>query len=56
MSVHLAISILQAVCSATSESNVESGNGILLWLAPEFTLIPIKLMSAVTLMTISALD
>lgn len=56
MSVHLAISILQAVCSVPSESNVEGGNGTLLWLAPELTVIPIKLMGAVTVMTISALD
>lgn len=56
MSAHLAISILQTVCSVPTESNGEGRNGTFLWLAREFTLIPIKLMSAVTLMTVSALD
>lgn len=52
MSVHLATSILRAICRVPTESNAKGGNGTLLLLAGEFILIPIKLMSAVTLMTI----
>lgn len=54
MSVHLAVSILRAVCRVPTESDAKGGNGTLL-LAGEFILIPVKLISAVTFMTVSPL-